>query len=61
LQILARAIVLIRETEAIANAVAEQVPIVLRAGGGQHARAAAQAFRALAEELWPDTLAVEAA
>jgi len=43
----------IPKTEAIANAVAEQVPIVLRGGGGQQARAAAQAFRALAAELWP--------
>jgi len=44
-----------------ANAVAEQVPIVLQDGKGQHARAAAQAFRALAEELWPTTSAAEAA
>ncbi|MDQ3492068.1 MAG: ParA family protein, partial [Chloroflexota bacterium] len=49
----------IPKTEAIANAVAEQVPIVLQDGKGQHARAAAQAFRALAEELWPTTSAAE--
>jgi len=51
----------IPKTEAIANAVAEQVPIVLRGAGGPQARAAAQAFRALAGELWPTTTTAEAA
>ena len=51
----------IPKTEAIANAVAEQVPIVLRGAAGPQARAAAQAFRDLADELWPATAATKAA